>query len=287
MTTYYVGTAVSMNGREITNLMMSDEIQITDLPAANANITISGTQLFYNGGSIKIDNLGPGRLIIRPISNTGVDIKLQEDAHNDFNGDGHSDILLRNTNGAIFDFLGSTNGGIVNNGDNSWVSVDNSWHVAGTGDFNGDGLSDILWRNDNGAIFDFSGAANGGVVNNGGNSWMMVDPSWQVAGVGDFNGDGRADILWRNTNGAIFDFLGTTNGGFVNNGDNSWTMIDNSWHIVGVGDYNADGIDDILWQNNNGTIMDWLGTPNGGFVPNSSHLYTTITPDWHIQDPFF
>ena len=27
-----------------------------------------------------------------------------------------------------------------------------SWHVIGTGDFNGDGKSDILWQNDNGAV---------------------------------------------------------------------------------------------------------------------------------------
>src|SRR5258708_3777119 len=273
MTTYYVGTAVSMNGREITNLMMSDEIQITDLPAANANITISGTQLFYNGGSIKIDNLGPGRLIIRPISNTGVDIKLQEDAHNDFNGDGHSDILLRNTNGAIFDFLGSTNGGIVNNGDNSWVSVDNSWHVAGTGDFNGDGLSDILWRNDNGAIFDFSGAANGGVVNNGDNSWMMVDNSWQIAGIGDFNGDGRSDILWRNTSGTIIDYLANAKGGFVDNSSNLTVNVDNSWHVAGTGDFNGDGKDDILWRNDNGAMFDFLGTANGGARNKRGHSH--------------
>ena len=29
--------------------------------------------------------------------------------------------------------------------------VDASWHIAATGDFNGDGKSDILWHNDNGS----------------------------------------------------------------------------------------------------------------------------------------
>jgi serralysin len=27
-----------------------------------------------------------------------------------------------------------------------------SWHVKGTGDFNGDGFSDILWQNSSGAV---------------------------------------------------------------------------------------------------------------------------------------
>ena len=68
------------------------------------------------------------------------------------------------------------------------VSAPTDWKIAGTGDFNGDGHDDILWRNDNGQ------SAN----------WVMDDGShrsaptpsaraptnWHIAGTGDFNGDG-------------------------------------------------------------------------------------------------
>jgi hypothetical protein len=204
-------------------------------------------------------------------------------ATGDFNGDGKADILWRNDNGAMFDFLGSNAGGFTDNGSNSFVNVDTTWHVAGTGDFNGDGKDDILWRNDAGVMFDFLGSANGGVTNNGDNSYVAVDPSWQVAGIGDFNGDGKADILWRNANGAIFDFLGTANGGFTNNGSNSFATLDSSWHIASIGDFNGDGKADILWRNDNGSVMDWLGNASGGFNPNGGSSSISIGLDWHVQ----
>jgi hypothetical protein len=60
---------------------------------------------------------------------------------------------------------------------------------------------------------------------------VTVSSDWHVAGVGDFKGDGRADILWRNDNGTMFDSLGTASGGFVNNGDNSFVSVVTSTHV--------------------------------------------------------
>ncbi|MDB6163493.1 MAG: calcium-binding toxin-like protein, partial [Xanthomonadaceae bacterium] len=76
------------------------------------------------------------------------------------------------------------------------------WEVAGTGDFDGDQLTDIFWRNrvtGNNAV--------GFVVRNGWEStfWYAwptnsaVNLSWKVVGTGDFDGDGRSEVLWRNT----------------------------------------------------------------------------------------
>ena len=68
-----------------------------------------------------------------------------------------------------------------------------SWHAIGTGDFNGDGKSDILWQNTNGqvAIWEMNGttpiAEQAVSVNPG--------PNWKAVGTGDFNGDGDFDIL--------------------------------------------------------------------------------------------
>jgi hypothetical protein len=79
---------------------------------------------------------------------------------------------------------------------------------------------------------------------------------WKIVGVGDFNGDGYPDILWRNSDDgtpAIW-FLNGTN--IV-----QMTVLPNpgtSWKIVGVGDFNGDGYADILWQATDATPSIWL-----------------------------
>ena len=55
---------------------------------------------------------------------------------------------------------------------------------------------------------------------------------WKVAGVGDFNGDAVHDILWRDANGQITEWLGTANGGFTDNSANAATFVPTNWHVV-------------------------------------------------------
>src|SRR5205814_386957 len=87
-------------------------------------------------------------------------------------------------------------------------------------DFNGDGRSDILWRNDTGQITDWLGTSTGGFLSSTTFS-TFVPASWHVVGTGDFNGDGRDDILWRNDNGQLTDWLGTSAGGMIDNSANA------------------------------------------------------------------
>jgi hypothetical protein len=82
-------------------------------------------------------------------------------------------------------------------------------------------------------------------------------PSWQVKGTGDFNGDGKSDIVWQSSDGTpaiwLMDGMSTIGIGAVgpfNPGP--------SWQIQGTGDYNEDGKSDILWQNSDGAPAIWL-----------------------------
>ena len=202
----------------------------------------------------------------------------------DFNGDGRSDILWRNDNGQLSDWLGQANGGFAGNDGNAFTSAPISWHVVGTGDFNGDGRSDILWRNDSGQLSDWLGQANGGFVGNDANAFTDAPTSWKIAGTGDFNGDGRTDILWRSDSGQLSDWLGQANGGFIGNDGNAMTSVPTSWKVAGTGDFNGDGRTDILWRSDSGQLSDWLGQANGGFVKNDANALTSAPSSWHIVE---
>ncbi len=80
-----------------------------------------------------------------------------------------------------------------------------------------------------------------------------VPPDWSVQGVGDFNGDGKADIVWRDASGAVWLMGGST---LIASADLGVVPLD--WTIERVGDFNGDGKTDILWRNASGSIGIWL-----------------------------
>ena len=75
-----------------------------------------------------------------------------------------------------------------------------SWHVKGTGDFFGNGDSDILFQNESGEVYIWE---MNGTMQIGGGSAGNPGPSWHIFGTGDYNGAGQNDILLQNSSGAV------------------------------------------------------------------------------------
>ena len=276
-------TAAGLNGDRITDLLPGDRIQLTDLTLQNANIGISGSTITFNGGSVTVDNLGPGRLIIRGIQSGGVEVRLQQIARNDFNGDGRSDVLWRNDNGWFTTWTANAAGGFASNDANHFHDIPTAWQVVGTGDFDGDGRADVAWRNADGSFTNWLSQANGTFVSNDANAWAVIPTTWHVDGVGDFNGDGRDDLIWRNDNGTFTTWLAQPNGGFVSNDANSITVLPTNWQVADTGDFNGDGRDDIIWRRDDGAFTTWLAQPNGGFVSNDANSWTVLPTNWHVE----
>jgi streptogramin lyase/alpha-tubulin suppressor-like RCC1 family protein len=127
-----------------------------------------------------------------------------------------------------------------------------------THNFDGDGRSDIAWRQTSsppGAIGDSAIWLLNGTQILQAASLGTVPTDWTIVGQRDFDGDRKHDWLWRQDIGTVAIWL--LNGvQIAQTGVLGTVPID--WSISGTADFNGDGKGDILWRDTNGTVAIWL-----------------------------
>ena len=108
-----------------------------------------------------------------------------------------------------------------------------------------------------------------------------LDASWTVISRGDFNADGKADVLWYNTSDRrtlIWLMDGTT--------VTSSLLLPtptNDWKIAGAADFNGDNRQDLLWRNQvTGDVGVWL--TNGTLTPDFGILAAGVPLNWQIAN---
>jgi len=133
------------------------------------------------------------------------------------------------------------------------------FNAAAISDFNGDGLSDAVWQSKTTqslAIWTFR--------NNVVTSIQWLDTlapagtNWKIAGSGDVNGDGFADLVWQKTDDgtiAVWLMHGTL---LLNAATVNYSPVDPKWKLRGVADVNGDGKADFIWQHDDGWLALWL-----------------------------
>jgi len=159
---------------------------------------VSGRWLLYpmNGRTV-LNNANFGSIGITP------DLNWQAVATDDFNGDDRADILLRHQvtgrwlmiplNGR-FPLRNANFGGVG-------ITPDMNWTVAGTGDFNGDGNSDLMLRHavlGQWLMLPLTGRTVLRDADFGGVALLATEQAWQPVQIEDFTGDGIDDVLIRN-----------------------------------------------------------------------------------------
>ena len=185
-------------------------------------------------------------------TNFGTNLNIWQVSTGDFNGDGKTDLMRVGATQAYTYFSngdGSYTPVIYNYGNINFGADLNVWQVS-TGDFNGDGKTDLMRV---GATQAFVYLSNGDgtysqIVNNYGGANFGANLSvWQVS-TGDFNGDGKTDLLRVGATEAYT---------YLSNGDGTFSQIifsygganfgsDLSVWQVSVGDFNGDGKTDLM-----------------------------------------
>jgi len=125
-----------------------------------------------------------------------------------------------------------------------------AWRIVGTGDFNGDGHTDLLWHHDTrGYLTVWFMAGDTLLAGQNLTPDQVGDTEWRVAAVADFNQDGSPDIVWQHrTQGRLGVWLmrGTTL--LEGRALAPDQIADGDWRIVGAGDYDLDGHPDLFWR---------------------------------------
>lgn len=157
---------------------------------------------------------------------------------NDFNSDGNIDLLWQNSNGSLAVWFLDSSMNITSSV--IFGQVGPGWTIKGVGDFNGDGKADILWQNDSGQVAVWFLSGNNGLTVAASSfvaGGIAIPAVWQIAGVNDFDNDGKADILWQNNNGylAVW-FMGGANGTDLISGTivNDTLGVPYSWRVIGT-----------------------------------------------------
>jgi len=144
------------------------------------------------------------------------------------------------------------------------------------GDFDSDGIPDIVWQKPgtNETKFWF--------MNTDGTKKSELDLShtagvvWRFASMADMNNDGKEDMLWQKEDGStVFCYYMDGSGG-VSSGVSLASGVASGWKFASASDYNGDGNADFLWHNTaKGSTVSWHFDGNGvvnGFSPLGSGI---------------
>jgi hypothetical protein len=248
---------------------------------------MAGTRILDRGPEIK----GPSQ-------ERWTAVTMEEEAA-DFNLDGMADVLWHAPETNLITMWLMRGTGVLERGPEIEGPRGEEWNLDTLGDFDGDGMSGILWHNARESSAIAWSVAGTAVPTRGAPFAAPSGPGWVALTGLDYNGDFMADVLWFNASRnviAVWLMAGTR---VLQEGPEIPGPSGGGWTPVGAPDMNGDDMADMVWLNPaRNVVVVWLmaGTrvlqegpeipgPSGGgfFIPTSVDFNEDRMADiiWH------
>lgn len=242
------------------------DIAVTNVQDSSVTILLgngSGGFTAAGGGAIAV-GLTPNAIAAGDFNNDGkMDLAVPDQAH------ANVVILLGNGDGTFAPAAGSP------------VACGNGPRAVAVGDFNGDGNLDLAVTNYLDATVTVLLGSGGGAFSQPSGSPFTTGRGPDAVVIGDFNGDLKPDMAIASlTDSNVTVYLGTGLGGFTAAPGSPYTSGISNPTWLAPGDFNQDGIIDLVVTNlGNATINILQGASNGSFSPASGgSIAMTGTP---------
>ncbi|SED56138.1 Repeat domain-containing protein [Streptomyces sp. TLI_105] len=199
--------------------------------------------------------------------------------------DGTGDVMARDTTGVMWYFPGSGNPSMPFK---SRIKVSAGWQIydrmVGVRDITGDGKADLLAREPSGNLWLFKGT---GTPATPFAARVKVSAGWtiynQLVGTGDLTGDGKPDVMARDTSGNMWMFKGTGTSTLFS----PRVKISAGWQtynsLVGPSDLTRDGKVDFTTRDSTGVLWTFPGT--GSSTPFAPRV--RVGGGWQIYNLIF
>lgn len=274
-------------------LMVTQTVNVSDGAAVRHDFTNSATWA-PDGVGDALTLSSSGVISYRPGNRTGGFDKAMSASgwpssvtlvpFGDLNGDRRNDILVRFSSGELRVYRTMRGQAFLTS--TPHTSLGTGWNqynlLTSPGDITGDGRPDLIARKaSTGELFVYKGTSAGKL-----SARVKIAGNWsgykKIVGVGDFNGDGRGDLLAQDRSNTLWRYDGNGSGGFK-----SRVKVASGWGssynaVVGVGDITGDDKADIVSRDTSGNLWRNTGNGSGSFGPR-----TKIASGWQAYKGVF